>query len=344
MEAMIRFVVDDPSQVGSARRAVVALARAAGLDDADAGRAATVATELGTNLVKHAVPGGELLARRSDDEVPTIEIVALDHGPGGDRPMDWLSDGYTTAGSAGTGLGAVDRAADIFEIVSAPGAGTAALARIIRGGRPAGMARRPASAAAPAAQRTIVGGVSVPLDGEIHNGDAWSSRREGSGMAIVVADGLGHGEEAARASRAAVEMFERAPLDDLAALLERMDGRLHSTRGAAVAIAWLDPARRGVRYAGIGNISATIASADGTRSLLSVNGTVGQGGARPRELTEPLPPDAVFVMHSDGAKSHWTLDAYPGLARRQPTLLSAVLYRDHRRQRDDVTIVAARVP
>ena len=337
---MIRVVVDDPSQVGSARRAVVSLARAAGLDDSDAGRAATVATELGTNLVKHAVPGGELLARQADDEVPTVEIVALDRGPGGDRPMDWLSDGFTTAGSAGTGLGAVDRAADVFEIVSAAGAGTAALARIVRGGRPAGTVRRPGSAA----KRTVVGGVSVPVDGEIHNGDAWSSRREGPGMAIVVADGLGHGEEAARASRAAIETFERAPLDDLVELLQRMDGRLHSTRGAAVAIAWLDPTRSSVRYAGIGNISATIASSQGTRSLVSVNGTVGQGGARPRELTEPLPRDAVFVMHSDGAKSHWTLDAYPGLARRQPTLVSAVLYRDHRRQRDDVTIVAARVP
>jgi anti-sigma regulatory factor (Ser/Thr protein kinase) len=104
METMIRVVVDDPSGVGSARRAVAGLARAAGFDEGDAGRAATVVTELGTNLVKHADRGGELLVRRADDEPATIEIVSIDDGPGADRPSDWLVDGFTTAGSAGSGL------------------------------------------------------------------------------------------------------------------------------------------------------------------------------------------------------------------------------------------------
>lgn len=337
---MIRVVVDDPSGVGSARRAVAGLARSIGFDENDASRAATVVTELGTNLVKHADRGGELLARPTDDEPAALEIVSIDTGPGSDRPSDWLADGFTTAGSAGTGLGAVERSADAFEIVSSAGAGTAALARIAAGG---GLGRRARPGAADAA-RTSLGGVTVPIEGEHDNGDAWAVRRDGRATAILVADGLGHGEEAARASRAAVESFERASLDDLAELLRAMDARLHSTRGAAVAVAWLDPASSTVRYAGIGNISASITAADGVQRLVSVNGTVGQGGARPREMQYRLPRDSVVILHSDGARSHWTLDGYPGLRRRHPTLVSAVLYRDQRRGRDDVTIVAARVP
>lgn len=347
---MIRVVVEDPSQVGSARRSVVTLARSAGFGDEDASRVATVVTELGTNLVKHASAGGEILARRTDEDVATIEVLSLDRGPGGERPNDWLADGFTTAGSPGTGLGAVRRTADAFELVSSPGAGTAGLARLVRGrrggGPPAAEADGSATGAASSPRsrpvRMGVGGVSVPIEGEYANGDAWSSRRDGTATAIVIADGLGHGAEAARASEAAVATFEGAPLDDLEELLHRMDRRLQPTRGAAVAIAWLDPAAGVVRYAGIGNISATIAAPDGSRSLVSVNGTVGQGGARPRELRYDLPADAVFVMHSDGARSRWSLAEYPGLARRQPTLVSAVLYRDHRRPRDDVTIVSAR--
>jgi anti-sigma regulatory factor (Ser/Thr protein kinase) len=339
MEMMIRVVVDDPSGVGSARRAVVGLARLAGFDDHDIGRVATVVTELGTNLVKHAERGGEILARRTDDEAPTIEIVSIDDGPGGDRPNAWLVDGFTTAGSAGTGLGAVARSADAFEIVSSVGAGTASLARIAAGGAPG----RATSSANPPG-RTFLGGITVPIEGEEQNGDAWAVRRDGPATAIVVADGLGHGPEAARAARAAVESFERAPLDDLVASLRLMDARLHSTRGAAVAIARLDPAASTVRYAGIGNISASITSPDGSQRLVSSNGTVGQGGARVQEMRYALPRDSMVILHSDGARSHWSLDAYPGLRRRHPTLVSAVLYRDHRRGRDDVTIVAARVP
>jgi anti-sigma regulatory factor (Ser/Thr protein kinase) len=315
------------------------LARSIGFDENDTGRAATAVTELGTNLVKHASHGGELLARPTDDDPAAIEIVSIDDGPGTDRPSVWLVDGFTTAGSAGTGLGAVQRSADTFEIVSSAGAGTAALARITAGG---GLGRR--AKAGPDVVRTSLGGVTVPIEGEEHNGDAWAVRRDGRATAILVADGLGHGEEAARASRAAVESFDRAPLDDLGELLRGMDARLHSTRGAAVAVAWLDPASSTVRYAGIGNISASITGADGIQRLVSVNGTVGQGGARPREMHYRLAPESVVILHSDGARSHWTLDGYPGLRRRHPTLVSAVLYRDHRRGRDDVTIVAARVP
>jgi anti-sigma regulatory factor (Ser/Thr protein kinase) len=343
MEAMIRVVVDDPSGVGSARRRIVGLARLAGFDDHDTGRVATVVTELGTNLVKHAERGGELLARRTDDALPTIEIVAIDHGPGGDRPSEWLVDGFTTAGSAGTGLGAVQRSADGFEIVSSAGAGTATLAKVSAGGRGGGAAPR-ASERPAATGRTSLGGITVPIDGEEVNGDAWAARRDGPATAIVVADGLGHGPEAARAARAAIESFERSSLDDLVGALRLMDVRLHSTRGAAAAIAWLDPPSSTVRYAGIGNISASITSAAGSQQLVSANGTVGQGGGRVQEMRYDLPRDSIVILHSDGARSHWTLDDYPGLRRRQPTLVSAVLYRDHRRGRDDVTIVAARVP
>jgi hypothetical protein len=46
-------------------------------------------------------------------------------------------------------------------------------------------------------------------------------------------------------------------------------------------------------------------------------------------------------MHSDGLTTHWDVDRYPGLLHMHPSLIAGVLYRDFRRRRDDVTVLAA---
>ncbi|SAK57010.1 hypothetical protein AWB76_02388 [Caballeronia temeraria] len=47
-------------------------------------------------------------------------------------------------------------------------------------------------------------------------------------------------------------------------------------------------------------------------------------------------------MHSDGLNTRWELSRYPGLSMRHPSLIAAVLYRDHARGDDDVTVLVAR--
>ena len=97
-----------------------------------------------------------------------------------------------------------------------------------------------------------------------------------------------------------------------------------------------------VRYAGVGNISTTIVGAEGSRSLVSHNGTVGHQMRTVQELDYPWPEGALLVAHSDGLKSHWRLDAYAGLAEHRAAVVAAALWRDHLRGRDDVTVVAVK--
>jgi hypothetical protein len=80
----------------------------------------------------------------------------------------------------------------------------------------------------------------------------------------------------------------------------------------------------------------------GSRSLVSLNGTLGHGQVRLREFEYPWAPGSVLVLASDGLRTHWSLDAYPGLASRHPGLVAGVLYRDHARGSDDVTVVSLR--
>jgi anti-sigma regulatory factor (Ser/Thr protein kinase) len=322
--------ITDASTVGEARRAASDLARKIELGETDAARAALVVTEVATNVAKHG-DGGELFLRELRREAAAgIGILALDRGRGIARPADALRDGYSTGGTAGTGLGAIARVATRFDLYSALGAGTAIAAEVW-----------PANTPAPRAS-LAVGGVVAPYPGEVVSGDAWAAHESPEAMSVIVADGLGHGEHAAEASRVAVEAFRRhaglAPAD----LLARVHEALRPTRGAAVAIAGVDQRRGVVRFAGIGNVYATIVSGGATRSLVSHHGTAGGVARRIQEFTYPWSAGDLLVLHSDGITAHWKPDAYPGLTQRDPALVAGVLYRDHARARDDATAVVVR--
>ena len=56
----VSVVINDASQVAEARRVAAALASQNGFGETDSGRVALVATELGSNVIKHA-GGGEML-------------------------------------------------------------------------------------------------------------------------------------------------------------------------------------------------------------------------------------------------------------------------------------------
>ena len=56
----------------------------------------------------------------------------------------------------------------------------------------------------------------------------------------------------------------------------------------------------------------------------------------------PWTPASVLVLHSDGVSGSWNANSYPGLVPHDPSLIAAVLYRDHCRGTDDATVVVAK--
>jgi hypothetical protein len=130
-----------------------------------------------------------------------------------------------------------------------------------------------------------------------------------------------------------------------AQLLEECHLAMRATRGAAVAAARIDAGTSQGTFAGVGNIVARVLEDDSQRSLVSHNGTVGHNVRRVQEFGFSFGPGATLVMHSDGMDTRWNLATdYPGLAARHPGLIAGVLYRDHDRERDDVTICVLRTP
>jgi hypothetical protein len=180
------------------------------------------------------------------------------------------------------------------------------------------------------------------MPGEDVCGDAWTVVQHAGRSLIIVADGLGHGRQAAEAAQAAVRTVHAHPTEPPAALLERIHGALRSTRGAAVALAEVHLGRQELTFAGFGNIAGALVAGHKVQYLSSQNGIVGYQMRRVRALTYPWPDNALLLLHSDGLVTRWNLESYPGLTMRQPSLIAGVLYRDYARGRDDVSVVVAK--
>ena len=323
--------LNDPTRVAEVRRVAIEFARAEGLGDTATEETAIVGAEIATNLLKHAKAGEVHIRTLSGSGEPGVEILSIDRGPGMTNLQMCVQDGFSTAGTSGTGLGAVSRLSDAFDGYSQPGRGTVLVARKLLGGRRTARINH-----------WVFGVVTACCPGETSCGDNWSLRRANGTISALVADGLGHGVLAAEASRAATVAFQAGAMVPPAAALETVHLALRSTRGAAVAVTYIDSGTRRVRYAGLGNISGVLLGGGRAQFMVSHNGTAGLEARRFQEFDYPLPDDAALVMHSDGLITSWSVDAYPGLLRRHPAVIAGVLYRDASRGRDDVCVLVGR--
>jgi anti-sigma regulatory factor (Ser/Thr protein kinase) len=313
--------LEDDSQIGEARRTATKLAQQAGFDDNDCGRVALVATELASNILKHARHGE--LHLRALPALGGLELIAVDRGPGFDL-HDCLPDGYSTRGTQGIGLGALLRQSQVFDVY-ADERGAVVLVRLFAG-------------RAPVADWRL--GVSQhSLHHDPACGDAWQVTRKGNQLSALVIDGLGHGSEAERAARAGCQAFNHTPFAVPALLFDDMHQAMNGTRGGAVAVAQYDGDSGRLRFTGIGNIGACLVTAEKSRGMASHPGIVGAQFRRAQPFDFDGAGGQLLILFSDGLQSRWNLLDYPGLVHRHPAVIAAVLHRDFCRGRDDVTVL-----
>ncbi|MFE1749235.1 SpoIIE family protein phosphatase [Streptomyces anandii] len=329
------------------------------------GRGTVAVARLGATATRSAAPPPV----RPPDPAPgwpAEPVTGWAAGPAGGQAADRA--GVRAAGPAGgetdPALGGTGRAAGATGRSAAPPHGRTAEPTPGRAAGPApgnaepplGGTGRAAGGTGPAASRprgrgnagVRVGGLNVPFGGGEYSGDAWAWVGAGELRTLMLADGLGHGPNASRASAAAVEALHRSPRLSPAQLLRQLDAALRGTRGAAVAVAQLDLRERVLRFAGVGNIGARLREPDGWRPLLSRPGIVGvhRPGTLP-EARRPWTDESLLIVHSDGLPSRWTPPTEPGLLTADPVLVAAVTIRDAsspaRAVRDD-TAVAVLAP
>ena len=236
-----------------------------------------------------------------------------------------MRDGHSTAGTLGVGLGAIRRLADFCDLYSVPGHGTSLAARFWP---------------APCQPEVRWAGLVRPITGELECGDVYGAVRADGVMTAVLCDGLGHGPLAAAAAMAGVTAVFDEPAREPAALLERVHQRMSGTRGAAAGIVQISG--QVARFAGLGNIAASVLSDGRRKSMLSVPGIAGHQARTIRQFEYEVPPGAAVILHSDGLSSRWEAAALPGLDTRDPLLIAAVLLAEAGIHRDDAGVLVLR--
>jgi anti-sigma regulatory factor (Ser/Thr protein kinase) len=319
------------SHAGEARRLGVHYAERSGLSEPERGAVAIAVTELATNILKHAKSGAILCESISHNGSSGLRILALDKGPGIPDVSRALQDGYSTSGTPGNGLGAVQRLSTNLELYTSPQNGTCVMAEFW-----------PKREAPRRGLPFQVGAVSLAMRKETVCGDGWRSHPCQGTHLFMVVDGLGHGPYAADAAREAERIVDESRSISPASILQDCHDALRKTRGAAAAIAAISIDTKLVSFAGVGNISGTLVRTNSRRGMTSHNGTLGHQLHKIQEFAFPWDADSVLIMHSDGLGSKWDLNQYPGILSKHSSIIAAVLYRDFERQRDDVTVLVAK--
>lgn len=318
--------VTDASSVGAVRRAALTASQKLEFDETRSGELALLAVEASRNVLAHGGGGQVVVSGFRQADGRFARILAMDKGEGIANMAQAMSDGFSTAGTPGGGLGAMKRISTALEIFTGRG-GTVLMLELGRN--------------APA-EGVRVAGVAVPYPGERVCGDAWEIFTSPERTLALLADGIGHGPEASEAAQEAIAAFREHTDLGPGEIIGYVDDALRKTRGAVAAIAEIRPRERMLIYAGVGNISAVVLSGGGSRSLVSHNGTLGMIAPRIQEFRAEWPADGILAMHSDGLLSRWDLSPYAGLLARHPAVIGGVMLRDFRRLRDDASVVVVK--
>jgi anti-sigma regulatory factor (Ser/Thr protein kinase) len=288
-----------------------------------------IASEIITNLIKHATNGGEILTRViSSDGFNGLEIIGLDIGPGIKDIKKMTGDGVSTTNTLGHGLGSIKRLSDEFDIYSQEGWGTVIMSRVWENGY------------VKKKSKFEIAAVMVPKEGEAICGDGWVCKETLKYLKVGVFDGLGHGPNAHIASEAASNSFINNIDLSPDQLLYQINNDIKYTRGAVGFILEIDKEAMSASYAGIGNISGKNISRQAAQGLFSYNGTIGH--VVPNHISNhniDLKQTELIIIFSDGIKTKWDIGNQASFFNHHPAIIAACIYNQKKRVTDDATVV-----
>ena len=324
--------VSDVADLSTARQAAKSMSTAIGFHERAVEEIVLAVRELATNLVKHAKDGVLRLQRTEEAGKTGIQIDSEDRGPGIADVERAIADNFSTSGSLGCGLGAVNRLMDEFDVTSRPGAGTRIVCKR--------WLRRdvPPALACPLA----FGVASRPCPLMPVNGDTFVIQEWGESALVGVIDGLGHGQFAYRAAQAARQYVERHYDQPLADIFVGVARACRATRGVVMAIARFDWGRGTLTFASVGNVEARVFGASAPMNFVYPRGILGLNARRPVVTQHRWEPSNVMVLCSDGLSTHWRWSDFPHLAGASPTVAAQELLRAFARETGDATVVVVK--
>ena len=188
----------------------------------------------------------------------------------------------------------------------------------------------------------VYGTAGRALPGERESGDLHVVVPFQDGILVALADGLGHGSEAAEAARIAAATLCEEPQLPAADLVLRCHAALRKTRGVVLGLASIDTRYHQLSWIGIGNIDATLTRADRAapkESLPNRGGVVGYQMPPLRVTTRVIAADDTLVLLTDGIDSDSKIGAPLDWS---PQELADHILAQHAKQTDDALALVVR--
>jgi hypothetical protein len=180
--------------------------------------------------------------------------------------------------------------------------------------------------------------------GQTESGDQYVVMEIPGGAVVGVVDGLGHGAEAANASKTAVRSIERHGGEPVIKVMQQCHQSLTGSRGAVISVAAFSAAMETMTWLGVGNVDGLLlraeAAATPSRELLLLRG--GVVGVHLPALTAaivPVVPGDTLIFATDGVRSEF-LDQIRAHRDAPQTLAGRILERFGRGTDDALVLVA----
>jgi len=291
---------------------------------------AIVARELASNLYKHAKGGKLILKPINNGSRKGIQITSIDNGPGIPNVNLALTDGYSTGGSLGFGLGIINRTMDDLIIKSIRTGTEIITKKYIR--KKSSIHKCP----------LVIGAVSRPHPQFKTNGDAFIIKHWDKSVLVGVIDGLGHGQSAHRAAQAARNYVMAHYDQQLRDIFRGTDRACRATRGVVMALARFDWGQSKITLGSVGDILIRVINSPKKMSFIIRRGIIGVRAPNPVITERFWGNDNILVLHSDGISSKWRWKDFSHLKNEDPEMLAQRIIHVFGKDIDDATILVVK--
>lgn len=183
------------------------------------------------------------------------------------------------------------------------------------------------------------------LPGQSESGDHHLVCCNQNGVLIAAIDGIGHGEEAADAAKAAAAILKAGVDVPIISLVEECHEKLRSTRGVVLSVASIDPIHGMMSWLGVGNVEGVLMRADAKKgnpqeTLLLRAGVVGSRLPPLQAAVLPIAKGDTLFFATDGISRDFaeTLTAFGDAQRTADRILER-----YRIGNDDALVLVARL-
>jgi serine/threonine protein phosphatase PrpC len=175
-------------------------------------------------------------------------------------------------------------------------------------------------------------------ENEVECGDCAEVVRNGETL-VAVADGLGHGPDAAEAARTFCRYVRENASLGLEDIVMGASIEMSRTRGAACGLARIDAAQGLMSFVGVGNIDVQAVSTADIHPIC-LPGIVGQRVRKLQVFTYELHPGDLIAIYSDGISSRFELETMGHLGVQE---MADAILEEHGKSHDDATCVVIRI-